>query len=98
MLHASLLAAPETLRPLGENPAFRDFVEAVTGTLAGLALVLRSAKSPHLPDLRDAHHRLVHSGEPLAARHGLISVETDKMVNSLNTLREQVLNGPAKRA
>jgi len=27
----------------------------------------------------------------MAAPHGLISVEADKMVNSLNTLREQVV-------
>jgi uncharacterized membrane protein YccC len=93
MLHASLLAAPESLRPLGQDPAFQDFVRKIGLTLESLAAVLRGAnpKSVTFPDLREVHYRLVHSGEPMAAPHGLISVEADKMVNSLNTLREQVV-------
>jgi uncharacterized membrane protein YccC len=99
MLHASLLAAPESLRTLGRNRAFLEFVEHITRTLAALAAVLRGAdpRSVAFPDLREVHYRLVHSGEPMAAPHTLISVEADKMVNSLNTLREQVLRGAAGR-
>ena len=48
-----------------------------------------NAKS--FPDLWKAHFAPVLSGEPVAARHMLISVEMDRMVNSLNTLREQLL-------
>jgi uncharacterized membrane protein YccC len=92
MFHASLVASPESLRPLGRDPAFQDFVRKISLTLASLAALARGAhpKSLQFPDLREAHYRLVHSGEPAAARHTLISVEADKMVNSLNTLREQV--------
>jgi hypothetical protein len=38
----------------------------------------------------------VNSGEAAAAKHTLVAVETDKMVNSLNTLREQVAGEKAK--
>ena len=99
MLHASLLAAPDSLRSLGRNPAFQEFVQHISRTLEGLAAVLRGAdpRTVTFPDLREVHYRLVHSGEPMAAPHALISVEADKMVNSLNTLREQVLRGGAAR-
>jgi len=89
MLHASLLAAPDSLLPLARNAAFQDFINDVTLALTRLAMTLRGADDAAFPDLRKAHYRLLHSGEPMAARHTLISVETDKMVNSLNTLREQ---------
>lgn len=94
-LHAGVLAAPDSLRPLGGEPAFREFAEKVALSLEGLAAAVRGAdiKPLEFPDLREAHYRLTHSGQPMAARHTLISVETDKMVNSLNTLREQVLKG-----
>jgi uncharacterized membrane protein YccC len=93
MLHARLLAAPESLRGLGRNHAFLDFVHAVLVTLDRLAAVLRGAdaKGLRFPNLRECHYRLAHTGEALAAPHTLINVETDKMVNSLNTLREQVV-------
>lgn len=93
MLHASLLAAPDSLRPLGRNQAFQDFARDAALTLERLAAILRGAgaKPAAFPDLREAHYRLVHSGEAMAGRDTLIRVETDKMVNSLNTLREQIL-------
>jgi uncharacterized membrane protein YccC len=99
MLHASLLADPEALRPLGENPAFQDFARKISLSLEALAAALRGAdrKSVQFPDLREVHYRLVHSGEPMAALHSLVSVEADKMVNSLNTLREQVLRNAASK-
>ena len=36
-----------------------------------------------LPDLRDAHNRI-------EDRYGLFGVETDRIVTSLNTMREQI--------
>jgi uncharacterized membrane protein YccC len=92
-IHASLLADPDSLRSLGRNATFQDFVRKVILAHESLAAVLRGGdpKSITFPDLRHAHYQLVHSGEPMAARHSLISVETDKMVNSLNTMREQIL-------
>ncbi len=99
MFHASLFAAPEKLRPLGQNRAFQDFVRRISLTLESLAAILRGAdpKSIQFPDLREAHYRLARAGEPMAGRHSLITVESDKMVNSLNTLREQVLRNTATR-
>jgi hypothetical protein len=98
MLHASLVASPESLRALGKNEAFQDFVGRAGSMLGGLAAVLRGAppKSVGFPDLREVHYRLAHSGEPMAAPHSLISIEADKIVNSLNTLREQVLRMAAE--
>jgi hypothetical protein len=34
---------------------------------------------------------MVQSGDPNIERYALVNVEADRMVNSLNTLREQVL-------
>jgi len=101
MFHASLLAAPDSLVSLGRNEAFKEFIRRVLDTLRDLAALLRGADpaSAIFPDLREAHYRLLHSGEPMAARHTLIAVEADKMVNSLNTLREQILRScPQKDA
>jgi uncharacterized membrane protein YccC len=42
------------------------------------------------PDLREAYLRLIHAGDPQLARYASTNVEADRMVNSLNTLREQV--------
>ena len=88
-LHAGLLAAPESLRPLGKSAPFRHFARAVGATLERIAAALRGGAPGDFPDLRRAHYDLVHSGDPMAARHTLASVETDKIVNALNTLREQ---------
>jgi len=93
MFHASLLAAPDSLLSLGKNETFKLFVHDVLETLRDLAALLRGAHPATLsfPDLREAHYQLLRSGEPMAAPHSLIAVEADKMVNSLNTLREQIL-------
>jgi hypothetical protein len=45
----------------------------------------------NLPDLREDHHALVHSGDSLAERYALVKVETDRITNSLNTLSEELL-------
>jgi uncharacterized membrane protein YccC len=69
---------------------FRDDVEK---TLDLLAKILRGQRVPEreFPDLREDHNRLVAAGDPQNARYALVNVEADRMTNSLDTLREQVL-------
>jgi uncharacterized membrane protein YccC len=95
MFHASLLADPDSLLSLGRNTAFQEFVHCILDTLRALASLLRGADPGTItfPDLREPHYQLLRSNEPMAAPHSLIAVESDKMVNSLNTLREQILKG-----
>jgi hypothetical protein len=61
-------------------------------TLYFLAATLRGApfSKKHFPDLRDAHRRLTESDDPTADRYALVNIETDRMTNSLNTMRGQV--------
>ena len=47
-------------------------------------------KPGELPDLREDHHALAHSEDPATERYAL-NVETDRLTNSLNTLREELL-------
>lgn len=44
-----------------------------------------------IPNLRETHNRLVESGDTHTQRYALVNVEADRMTNSLNTLREQIL-------
>jgi uncharacterized membrane protein YccC len=99
MLHASLVAEPAALRALGKNPAFQEFTQQVSRALELLAALARGAAvDPQAsPNLRDAHYQLVHSGEPMAARQSLIGVELDRMVNSVNTMREQLLRAAPRK-
>src|SRR5437016_1039763 len=73
--------------------AFRKFATDVEKTLELLAGALRGARVQlkEFPDLREDHHILVQSGDQKIARYALVNVEADRIVNSLNTLREQVL-------
>ena len=75
------------------RPEFRTFAADVVRTLEGLAAELRKTRpgGEKWPDLREEHRRLTES--PVAAReqYGLMNVEADRMVNSLNTLREQIV-------
>ena len=76
------------------RPAFRTFAADVEKTLELLAAALRG-KHVHLnefPDLREDYHVLVQSGDPKIERYALVNVEADRIVNSLNTLREQVMD------
>ena len=76
--------------PLRET--FRIFAEGVGATLSQVAAALRG-KPLHrgsLPDLRELHTELVRSGDPHFGRHALVNVETDRIVNSLNTMAELV--------
>lgn len=72
---------------------FRTFAADVEKTLALLAAGLRGARVQlnEFPDLREDHHVLVQSGDQKIERYALVNVEADRIVNSLNTLREQVM-------
>ncbi|PWT85459.1 MAG: hypothetical protein C5B58_03015 [Acidobacteria bacterium] len=90
-LEAGLLYTKDApARP--EVHVFRDDVET---TLTLLAQALRGARvtDRQFPDLRADHSRLVSAGDPTAERYALVNVEADRMVNALNTLREQALHG-----
>ena len=72
---------------------FRTFAADVEKTFALLAAALRGARVQlnEFPDLREDYHVLVQSGDQKIERYALVSVEADRIVNSLNTLREQVM-------
>ena len=84
------LAASEVVSP---RPAFLVFANHVELTLHSLAAALRGSplRREMLPDLREDHQQLVQSKVPVNERYALVNVETDRMVNSLNTLTGQVL-------
>jgi len=75
------------------RPAFLTFATEVEKTLLLLAAALRGtpAHPNDFPDLREEHHRLLESGDPHAERYALANVEADRITNSVNTLREQLL-------
>ena len=74
------------------RPAFREFAHAVDATLYFLAAYLRGSPSEpgDLPDLRALHQALVQSGGPGVERYALVNVETDRVVNSLNSLALEI--------
>jgi len=73
--------------------AFHKFAADVEKTLTLLAVALRGARVQvkEFPDLREDHHVLIRSGDQKIERYALVNVEADRIVNSLNTLREQVM-------
>ncbi len=75
------------------RPAFRTFAADVEKTLELLAAALRGkhVQLNEFPDLREDYHVLVQSGDQKIERYALVNVEADRIVNSLNTLREQVM-------
>jgi uncharacterized membrane protein YccC len=77
--------------------AFRTFSDDVERTLYFLAASLRgSALHPgDVPDLREDHNALLRSGDSQVERYALVNIETDRVTNSLNTLREQILAWPS---
>lgn len=82
--------------PVGGEPVpdeFQDFTRDLERTLELLAAALRGEKLSvrNLADLREDHHRLMSAANHETARYSLVYEETDRMTNSLNTLREQVL-------
>jgi uncharacterized membrane protein YccC len=73
--------------------ATRTFAADVEKTLTLLAAALRGAhvQLNEFPDLREDHHVMMQSGDEKIERYVLANVEADRIVNSLNTLREQVM-------
>ncbi len=75
-------------QPVAMRPATAEFAAKVDEVLAAIAESLRTGQPParDLPDLRAAHNRIIGSPEALTTRYNLVNVETDRIVNSLNTL------------
>jgi uncharacterized membrane protein YccC len=74
--------------------AFHPFAAHVEKTLDLLSAALRGKRvqMKEFPDLREDYHVLVRSGDQKIERYALVNVEADRIVNSLNTLSEQVLD------
>jgi uncharacterized membrane protein YccC len=89
----SLEAGLSASRPAKPRDEFRVFARDVDTTLYLLAAHLRGSAltANELPDLREDHHRLVQAGKNAVERYELVNVEADRITNSLNTLREQIL-------
>jgi uncharacterized membrane protein YccC len=78
--------------PAPVRESFRTFSQGVVTSLQQLADALRDkpVDPAAMPDLRELHGELVRAGDSHFGRHALVNVETDRIVNSLNTLCEQV--------
>lgn len=74
--------------------AFAPFAKDVELTLYYLASALRGSplEASALPDLREDHYALAHSGDSQIDRYALVNVETDRITNSLNTLSGEILS------
>jgi uncharacterized membrane protein YccC len=74
--------------------AFLAFSQEVETSLSCLAAALRGTRVPSQdwPDLREAYHSLIQTGDPKTQRYALTNAEADRITNSLNTLREQILS------
>jgi uncharacterized membrane protein YccC len=77
--------------------AFRTFSHDVERTLYFLAASLRGSviHPGDLPDLREDHNVLLRSGDSQVERYALVNIEADRVTNSLNTLREQIVRWPS---
>ena len=77
------------------RPGFARFASDVEVVFHSLSAALRGSPfdAADLPDLRADHSRLVATGDP--TRYLLVNIETDRIVNSLNTLSEEVLRRAA---
>jgi uncharacterized membrane protein YccC len=96
LIHAimALDAGLARSHPVPARNEFKIFDRDVELTLYYLAATLRGSPLTRrdLPDLREDHHSLVQSGDPLTERYALVNVETDRITNSLNTLSEELLS------
>ncbi|MCU1237550.1 MAG: protein of unknown function YccS/YhfK [Candidatus Solibacter sp.] len=96
LIHALMSLEADLFRsdPVPARPAFRTFANDVDATLYFLAAYLRGTgvHPGDLPDLREDHRALVHSGDPHVERYQLVNVETDRVTNSLNTLAVEILH------
>jgi uncharacterized membrane protein YccC len=88
----SLEAGIATSSPAPVRESFRAFADKLDATLSALSGALRGGKLDRstLPDLREAHRELTRSGDPRFGRYTLVNVETDRIVNSLNTVADLV--------
>jgi hypothetical protein len=77
---------------LKPRPQFRQFAEAVEKTLELLSAMFRGKRvaEREFPDAREIYSRMTHASEAEDGRYAFVAAEADRMVNSLNTLREQV--------
>ena len=95
MIHAimALEAGLSSSRPAPARAAFHRFADDVELTLYYLGAALRGSPLTRdaLPDLREDHYTLVHSGDARTERYAMVNVETDRITNSLNTLGEELL-------
>jgi len=103
-IHAvmSLEAGLQTSRPVPARAAFRKLSNNVDVTLYYLAAGLRGGPMApkDFPDLREDHHALLESTDSQEERYTLVNTESDRIVNSLNTLTGEigaVLGGVSKR-
>jgi len=73
------------------HPAFTRFAAGVEVVLYSISAALRGSPLPigELPDLREDHNRLVRSED--SGQYALVNVETDRIVNTLNTIAEDVV-------
>lgn len=96
LVHAlmSLEAGLVRSQPVPARPAFRTFANDVDATLYFLASYLRGTpiQPGDLPDLREDHRALLHSGDYHSDRYELVNVETDRVTNSLNTLSLDIVH------
>ena len=79
--------------PVPARGEFQIFVADVEETVTLLEEILAGNKVPEkkFPDLREDHNRLVAAGDPEKQRYALVNVEADRITNSLNTLREEIV-------
>jgi len=86
-------AALLTIHPVPAREPFHRFADEAELTLYYLAAALRGAPIhvEELPNLREDHNALVHSGDALNDQYALVNVETDRITNSLNTLTGELL-------
>jgi hypothetical protein len=77
-------------------PELQRFAAVVKTTLAGLKRMLRGQKitSPEMPDLRNDCRVLLEAGDQRFYPYTLANIEGDTIVNSVNTLRDQILRWP----
>jgi uncharacterized membrane protein YccC len=82
---------PETAAQTPQ-PQFKQFAEAIEQTLKILAACLRGQRvaEREFPDLREIYSCMTNPGQTEDGRYAFVATEADRMVNSLNTLREQV--------
>jgi hypothetical protein len=75
------------------RPEFLVFAAEVEKTLSLLAATLHGSQVSHkeFPNLRKSHNQLLQAGEPHTERYTLANIEADRITNSLNTLREQIV-------